>query len=183
MDWLPNEDGMFYFIEEVFPGISQQVPTVKLIVVGRKPSRRLQALAAANPQVELTGWVEDVRPHLASGAVCIVPLRVGSGTRLKIFEAMSMGKAVVSTSIGAEGLPVKSGSDIFLADSPTDFATCVIKLLGDKALRQRLGGAARNLVESKYSWSSVAAEFEAALRRCVRAPDQAPETLPASLSR
>jgi sugar transferase (PEP-CTERM/EpsH1 system associated) len=183
MDWLPNEDGMFYFIEEIFPGISQQVPTVKLIVVGRKPSRRLQALAAANPQVFLTGWVEDVRPHLARGAVCIVPLRVGSGTRLKIFEAMSMGKAVVSTTIGAEGLPVKTGGDIFLADSPDDFATCVITLLRDKALRQRLGAAARNLVESKFSWSSVAAEFEAALRRCIHAPERAPETLPTSLSR
>jgi sugar transferase (PEP-CTERM/EpsH1 system associated) len=183
MDWLPNEDGMFYFVEEIFPRISRQVPTVKLIVVGRKPSRRLKALAAGDPRIELTGWVEDVRPYLASGSVCIVPLRVGSGTRLKIFEAMSMGKAVVSTTIGAEGLPVKSGSDVLLADAPEDFATCVVRLLRDKAQRQRLGAAARHLVENKFSWFSVAAEFEAAMERCIRASHQAPEALREILSR
>jgi sugar transferase (PEP-CTERM/EpsH1 system associated) len=182
MDWLPNEDGMVYFIEEILPRISQQVPAIKLIVVGRKPSRRLQGLAIANPQVELTGWVEDVRPHLARGAVCIVPLRVGSGTRLKIFEAMSMGKAVVSTTIGAEGLPVESGSNVLLADSPEHFTISVVRLLRDRALRQRLGAAARNLVATKFSWSSVAAEFEAALGRFIRAPERAPETLPTTLS-
>jgi len=181
MDWLPNEDGMFYFVEEILPRISRQFPAVKLMVVGRKPSRRLKVLAAGNPAIELTGWVNDVRPYLARGSVCIVPLRVGSGTRLKIFEAMSMGKAVVSTTIGAEGLPVKSGSDILLADSPEDFATCAIKLLREKALRQRLGAAARNLVESRFSWSSVAAEFEAALRRCATVADPTPETLPTSV--
>jgi len=166
MDWLPNEDGIFYFVREILPRISQQVPTVKLTVVGRKPSRRLQSLAReSSNQVHLTGWVDDVRPYLANGAVCIVPLRVGSGTRLKIFEAMSMNKAVVSTTIGAEGLPVTHGNEIFLADTPEDFAEFSVRLLRDPALRQQMGNAARGLVETKYSWASVATDFAAALGR------------------
>lgn len=165
MDWLPNEDGIVYFIREILPLISQRVPGIKLTVVGRKPSRALQSLAAEYPtQVHLTGWVDDVRPYLTKGTVYIVPLRVGSGTRLKIFEAMSMAKAVVSTTIGAEGLPV-SQAEIFLADSPGDFAKCVVDLLQDSLMRHRLGAAARQLVESRYSWASVATEFADALHR------------------
>ena len=116
---------------------------------------------------ELTGWVDDVRPYLAKSAVSIVPLRVGSGTRLKIFEAMSMNKAVVSTTIGAEGLPVTHGNEIFLADTPEDFAEFSVRLLRDPALRRQIGNAARGLVETKYSWASVATEFAAALLRVV----------------
>jgi polysaccharide biosynthesis protein PslH len=167
MDWLPNEDGIVYFVQEILPLISQRIPGVKLTVVGRRPSRALQMLAAEYPtQVQLTGWVDDVRPYLNKGAVYIVPLRVGSGTRLKIFEAMSMAKAVVSTTIGAEGLPV-SQAEILLADSPGDFAKCVVNLLQDSLTRHRLGAAARQLVESRYSWASVAAEFVDALHRVV----------------
>ena len=167
MDWLPNEDGILNFIEEILPRISKVISGVKLMVVGRKPSRRLQALATENAQVQLTGWVDDVRPYLARGSVCIVPLRVGSGTRLKIFEAMSTGKAVVSTTIGAEGLPVTSGKDVLLADSPEEFAKSVVMILQDKSLRRSLGLAARRLVESRFGWSTVAAEFEAALQRTI----------------
>jgi polysaccharide biosynthesis protein PslH len=168
MDWLPNEDGIFYFVREILPRISQQVPGVKLTVVGRKPSRRLESLAGEySNQVQLTGWVDDVRPYLAKSAVSIVPLRVGSGTRLKIFEAMSMNKAVVSTTIGAEGLPVTHGNEIFLADTPEDFAEFSVRLLRDPALRRQIGNAARGLVETKYSWASVATEFAAALLRVV----------------
>jgi len=164
MDWLPNEDGIFYFVQEILPKISQQIPNVKLQVVGRKPSQRLQALASEHPnRVHLTGWVDDIRPHLGQGAVCVVPLRIGSGTRLKIFEAMAMAKAVVSTTIGAEGLPVHHGQDLMLADSPDDFAQSVVQLLQHATTRRRLGLAARELVESKYSWASVAREFAAAL--------------------
>jgi len=163
MDWLPNEDGVFYFAKEILPRISQAVPAVRLIVVGRKPSRRLEALAAENNQIQLTGWVEDVRPHVARASACVVPLRVGSGTRLKIFEAMSMGKAVISTTIGAEGLPVDSGRHLLLADRPEDFAKAAVLLLQNKSERRRLGAEARTLVETKFSWASVASEFEHAL--------------------
>ena len=95
---------------------------MSLEVVGRNPSRKLQSLVETETSVRLTGWVEDIRPFLARGSVCIVPLRIGGGTRLKIFEAMSMGKAVVSTSVGAEGLPVQTGENILLADAPNEFA-------------------------------------------------------------
>lgn len=171
MDWLPNEDGISYFVQEILPKIRQQNPDVKLEVVGRKPSQRLQALASEHlNHVHLTGWVDDIRPHLGQGAVCVVPLRIGSGTRLKIFEAMAMAKAVVSTTIGAEGLPVQHGRDLMLADSPDDFARTVLSLLQDAATRRNLGRAARELVESKYSWASVARDFTSALEAVVAKP-------------
>src|SRR4029077_10492473 len=122
-----------------------------LEVVGRNPSRKLQALADREKSIRLTGWVEDIRPFVARGAVCIVPLRIGGGTRLKIFEAMAMGKAVVSTSVGAEGLPVLAGENIRLADTTAEFAHSVVALLRDPNQRKRLGTAARNLVEKNYS--------------------------------
>jgi len=166
MDWLPNEDGMLYFAQEVLSLIQNEIPAVKLRVVGRRPSRKLQELAAASSgRIELTGWVDDIRPHLAEGAVCIVPLRIGSGTRLKIFEAMAMGKAVVSTTIGAEGLPARDGVELVLADSPKQFAESTIQLLRDEQLRRRIGSAARQLVQSKYSWETVAAKFSAILEK------------------
>ena len=168
MDWMPNEDGIFYFAEEILPTICEAIPTARLWVVGRKPSARMKALAAADPHhLHLTGWVDDIRPYLAQSAVCIVPLRVGSGTRLKIFEAMGMGKAIVSTTIGAEGLPVRRGVDVLLADSPDDFAKSVVTLLDDATARRRLGVAARELVETKYSWASVAKEFAVSLEAVV----------------
>jgi sugar transferase (PEP-CTERM/EpsH1 system associated) len=164
MDWLPNEDGILYFVDTIFPLIKRDCPEISLTVVGRKPSRKLQAVADSDKRIRLTGWVEDIRPFLAKGAVCIVPLRIGGGTRLKIFEAMAMGKAVVSTSVGAEGLPVENGENVILADAPADFAQAVISLLRSPAERQRIGRAARALVEEKYSWRSVAEGFARTLQ-------------------
>jgi|SRR5579859_608339 len=167
MDWLPNEDGIFYFANEILPLIRQQVPGVTLCIIGRKPSRRLQDLAARLHNIQLTGWVEDVRPYLAERAVFIVPLRIGGGTRLKIFEAMSMAKAVVSTSIGAEGLPVKGGEHILLADNPARFAECTVRLLTNAPQRLKLGQAARHLVEENYSWDTVSRSFAQVLQNVV----------------
>jgi len=167
MDWMPNEDGIIHFREQILPLIRRRLPDVSLWIVGRDPPARLQALAAEEKNVRLTGRVEDIRPYLARGAVCIVPLRVGSGTRLKIFEAMAMGKAVVSTTLGAEGLPVRHGMNILLADEPRDFAAAVVTLLSDPAGRAALGAAARTLVERNYSWARVAADFSAILARVI----------------
>lgn len=167
MDWMPNEDGILHFSEHVLPLIRQRLPNVSLWIVGRDPSPRLRALAAGEKDVHLTGWVEDIRPYLSRAAVSIVPLRVGSGTRLKIFEAMAMGKAVVSTTLGAEGLPVQHGRNVLLADGPADFAATVVTLLGDPARRALLGRAARTLVEANYSWRRVADDFSAILARVV----------------
>ena len=164
MDWLPNEDAIFYFVEAILPLIKQQHPSVSLEVVGRNPSRKLQGLIEAEKSVRLTGWVEDIRPFLARGSACIVPLRIGGGTRLKIFEAMAMGKAVVSTTVGAEGLPVQNGENILLADTPNDFAASVVSLLRDSDQRRRLGAAARKLVHENYSWPKVAESFSRVLQ-------------------
>jgi sugar transferase (PEP-CTERM/EpsH1 system associated) len=164
MDWLPNEDAILYFVDAILPVIKKQCPEISLEVVGRSPSRKLQALAARESSLRLTGWVEDIRPFVARGSVCIVPLRIGGGTRLKIFEAMAMSKAVVSTSVGAEGLPVQSGANIIVADTPGDFAQCVLSLLRDPSQRRRLGTSARALVQEKYGWPKVAESFARTLR-------------------
>ena len=158
MDWMPNEDGVAYFVEKILPLIRREIPEAAFWAVGRRPPRRLQSLASHS--VVVTGAVEDIRPYLAKAALCVVPLRSGSGTRIKIFEAMAMGKAVVSTSMGAEGLPVRHGDNIILADDPADFARQVVDLLRDPLRRQRLGHAARQLVEENYGWPAVAAYFD-----------------------
>lgn len=168
MDWMANEDGMFFFIGEILPRIRAEIPGIELEIVGRGPSPKLLAFAAKTPGVSVTGRVEDIRPYVHRGAVYIVPLRIGSGTRLKIFEAMAMGKAIVSTSIGAEGLPVAHEKDIILADDPQEFARRVSALLKDPSACSALGKAARLLVECNYSWSAVTRKFESALTRACR---------------
>jgi polysaccharide biosynthesis protein PslH len=164
MDWLPNEDAIFYFAESILPLIRKQIPQAQLEVVGRNPSRKLQALAHAGNGISVTGRVDDIRPFVAKAECCIVPLRIGGGTRLKIFEAMGMAKAIVSTPLGAEGLPVRSGRNILLADAPEDFAGAVVSLLRDPDRRSQLGAAARKLVEDNYSWKKVTEKFIEALR-------------------
>ncbi len=165
MDWLPNEDGIVHFIEQVLPRIREQIPEVSLSVVGRKPSQKLQALGDRNKGVRITGWVDDIRPYLAHSAMCIVPLRIGGGTRLKIFEAMAMGKAMISTTIGAEGLPVRHSESIVLADDPEDFARQAVNLLRSPERRQHIGAAAHKMVTEKYSWAKVADGFAEVLER------------------
>jgi sugar transferase (PEP-CTERM/EpsH1 system associated) len=162
MDWLPNDDAIRYFCREILPRVRASEPRTTLAIVGRAPGAAVRKLAD-QPGITVTGFVDDVRPYLARGAVYVVPLRIGGGTRLKIFEAMASGQAVVSTSVGAEGLPVTSGRDIVLADDPEAFASSVLRLLRDPSARQRLGHAARTLVEQHYDWSAVAGSLEQAL--------------------
>ena len=164
MDWLPNEDGMTYFCRDILPKIRQAEPDATVSIIGRAPTPAVRKLGEI-PGVEVTGRVDDVRPHIARGSVYVVPLRIGGGTRLKIFEAMSMGKAVVSTTIGAEGLPVTAGRNIEIADEPDAFAQSVVRLISDTAARRSIEAAARQLVVEKYDWAAVAKDFEAALLR------------------
>jgi sugar transferase (PEP-CTERM/EpsH1 system associated) len=164
MDWLPNEDGMTYFCREILPKIRQAEPDATLSIIGRAPTPAVRRLAEI-PGVDVTGRVDDVRPHIARGAVYVVPLRIGGGTRLKIFEAMAMAKAVVSTTIGAEGLPVTSGRDIDIADDPAGFAQAVVRLMRDTQARRAMEAAARRLVVERYDWSAVAMDFQDALLR------------------
>ena len=160
MDWHPNEDAILYFIDAILPLIRRERPAVLLTVVGRHPSARLRQ-AAAGAGVDVTGTVEDIRPFVADAAAVVVPLRVGGGTRLKIFEALAMGKAVISTAVGAEGLPLTDGVHFMRADAPAEFAGAVTALLRDPERRRELGMAGRRLVEARYSWAQVATEFEA----------------------
>jgi glycosyltransferase involved in cell wall biosynthesis len=159
MDWYPNEEGVLDFISSVLPRIRLDQPDATLTVVGRNPPDRLRA-AGDQTGVRVTGTVEDVRPYMEEAAVFVVPLRIGGGTRLKIFEALAMGKAVVSTTIGAEGLPLIPGKHFLKADRPEEFARATVSLLRDPALRRTLGMAGRRLVEERYSWPQVAREFE-----------------------
>lgn len=167
MDWLPNEDAMLHFCRDVLPLIRAEEPGVTLTIVGRTPTPAVKKLAD-DPAVTVTGRVDDVRPYMKDAAVYIVPLRIGGGTRLKIFEAMSMAKAVVSTTIGAEGLPVTHGVNAVLADEPAHFADAVVELLRDEQRRRQIEAAARTLVVEHYDWSAVAGKLEEALTRFAR---------------
>ena len=162
MDWLPNEDAMQFFCREILPLIRAEEPDVRLSIVGRAPTPAVRRLAEEH-NVQVTGRVDDVRPYMKEAAVYVVPLRIGGGTRLKIFEAMSMGKAVVSTTVGAEGLPVTHGEHVMLADEPRTFARDVVRLLRDAGRRAQLEAAARALVLERYDWSAVAGALEGAL--------------------
>jgi sugar transferase (PEP-CTERM/EpsH1 system associated) len=169
MDWLPNEDAMLFFCRDVLPLIRAEEPDVTLSIVGRAPTPAIVRLGAQHG-ITVTGRVDDVRPYVRDAAVYVVPLRVGGGTRLKIFEAMAMAKAVVSTGIGAEGLPVTNGEHLLLADEPRTFARAVVRLFRDLDRRRQLEAAARALVIARYDWSAVAGGLEDALIEVTRRP-------------
>jgi glycosyltransferase involved in cell wall biosynthesis len=159
---------MTYFCRDILPRIREAEPSATLSIIGRAPTPAVQRLSQQHEGVEVTGRVDDVRPHVRRGAVYVVPLRIGGGTRLKIFEAMAMGKAVVSTTVGAEGLPVTPGTDIAIADEPQAFADAVIRLIRDTAARQALEVRARQLVVDRYDWAVAARDFENALASAAR---------------
>ena len=161
MDWEPNIDAAEFFCSEVLPRIQAKIPEVRFRIVGRNPGRRVQRLKGKS--VEVTGTVPSVLNHLQEAAVVAVPLRVAGGTRLKIYEAMAAGKAVVSTSIGAEGLDVHHGRDVILADTAAEFADAVVMLVSDESLRQGYERAAVELV-SQYDWPIVGEKFSHALQ-------------------
>ncbi len=159
MDWLPNHDAMLYFLEDIFPLIKKEEPDVKFVIVGRNPAPKLKKLVDQYPDVEITGWVEDTRPYVQESAVFIVPIRIGGGTRMKIYEAMAMEKAIVSTRVGAEGLPLTDREHIYLEDEPEEFARAVLKLLRDEEVRQKIGKQARQYVYENFRWEKVADVF------------------------
>ncbi|HYG76844.1 MAG TPA: glycosyltransferase [Planctomycetota bacterium] len=167
MDWLANQDAMQYFVRDIFPLIRQEIPNVMLSIVGRNPPPDIQKLGE-QPGIAVTGTVDDIRPYVHGAKVYIVPLRIGSGTRLKLLEAMSMGKAIVSTTIGAEGLPVEHGKNIVLADDANAFAQEVVGLLRDTERREMLEENARTLVERSYSWEHVGRVFNDICHRAAR---------------
>ena len=160
MDWLPNVDGIRHFVQDVLPLIRLHRPETSLAIVGRTPSASILELARRDPHLVVTGTVPDIRPYLWGASVSIVPLRIGGGTRLKIYESMAANVPVVSTSVGAEGLDLTSPEVIRLADTPENFAGQCVSLLENPAERARLAAAARQLVTSRFSWERVARSFD-----------------------
>ncbi len=158
LDYFPNSDALAFFLDQVWPRVLAGHPSARLRILGRRPPPWLAARRA--PNVEIGGFVEDLRPSIAAAGAVIVPLRLGGGTRLKILEAMGMGKAIVSTGLGAEGIDVAHGRELLLADGAERFAAELGRLLDDPALGARLGRAARALVERRYSWRASAAVLD-----------------------
>jgi glycosyltransferase involved in cell wall biosynthesis len=165
MDWEPNIDAVRYFCEHVFPRVRSSCPSALFQIVGRNPHPEVTRLASDSVQV--TGAVPSVADYLRDATVVIAPLRIGGGTRLKIFEAMAMGKAVVSTSLGAEGLDVHSGHDLILADSSEAFAEAILLLVRDASARRRYEEAAARLA-AQFDWSVIAKKFAGVLQDAVR---------------
>jgi len=152
-NYFPNHDALIYFIDEILPLVVQRRPNVKLSIVG--PGAQPSVVARQGRHVELVGFVDDVMPYLDRASVVVVPLRIGGGTRLKIVEAMAKSKAIVSTSIGAEGIDVTHDRNALLADSPQAFADQVVRALSEPDLARRLGEQARKLAEERYAWTAV----------------------------
>ncbi len=158
MDSPANVAGIRYLSDKIWPLVLRKRPAARALIVGRNPSAALKAAAPAS--FTFTGTVDDIRPHVAKGHVVVIPLNVGSGTRIKAFEAMAMGRPIVSTSVGIEGLEVEHDEHLLLADSAPDFASAILKLLADPDLSDRLAKNARRLVEARFSWAQVARQFE-----------------------
>jgi glycosyltransferase involved in cell wall biosynthesis len=161
MGWYPNRDAMQFLIQEIWHLIEREVSDVTMTLIGKQPSKGIVEFSARHPGFKCLGFIDDVRPHIDEAAVYIVPLRVGGGTRLKILDAMAMGKAIVSTSIGCEGIDVTDGENIIIANTPTEIAQAVVRLFEDREERARLGKNARETAERLYSWEKIYPKLEA----------------------
>jgi len=168
MDWLPNVDGILWFAREVIPLIRRRRSECTLAIVGRIPPPEISRLPDEDSNIQVTGTVPDVRPYMWGSALSIVPLRIGGGTRLKIYEAMAARLPVVSTTIGAEGLTVNPPDDIRIADTAADFADRCLELLDNPAERGRIADAALEMVAAHFSWEHVARCFEKVLENALR---------------
>ena len=154
MGYPPNIDAVLYFCESIMPLIQSRIPSLKLFIVGHEPAPEIRKLAERE-NVVVTGYVDDVTTYYRQSQVTIVPLRGGGGTRLKILESMALGRPVVSTSVGCEGLNVIDGENIMIADTADKFAERIVQLLEDKELRKRLSQNASQLVKRLYDWSEI----------------------------
>lgn len=163
MDWLPNVDAVEYFVSMILPLIRAELPGVTFTIAGRSPDARVQKAVEGWSGITVTGKVEDMRPYLWGAKIAIVPIRIGGGTRLKIYECMAAGAPVISTTVGAEGLRYKDGEDIILADDPGAFAAACIRLLSDDAARRAIAHNALERARRDFSWEAVGREFEAIL--------------------
>jgi polysaccharide biosynthesis protein PslH len=172
LTYRPNMDAAQFLLDEVWPLVLRRYPHARLVIVGGGPDQELRRLRSRG--VEVTGHVPDIRPYLARAAVVGVPLRIGGGTRLKVVEGLAIGKAMVSTSLGCEGLAVRDGEHLLLGDDAASFAARVLELFANPAQRDRIGAAGRRLVEQRYSWATAAEQLEAAYDRLVTSAGNTP---------
>ncbi len=162
MSWAANVEGIHFLLDEVWPSLVAARPAINAVIIGRNPPASLSdKIREHGLNVTLTGFVADIRPYVARSHVYVIPLFVGSGTRIKAFEAMAMGRPVISTSLGIEGLDVTDGEHFVRADDAEAFSRGILALLDDRAASDRIAGAARRLMEDRFSWNKVAAQFEA----------------------
>ena len=160
LDWYPNLDALDYFVKNILPAVRARRPSVKLRIVGRRPANSVITQYSCLPGIDFVGEVKEVGSYVGRATVIIVPLRIGGGSRIKILEALAAGKAVISTTIGAEGLDVISGEHLLIADSPAEFAGGVEELLASTRLRRLLGDNGRKLVTDRYGWDQIASRLE-----------------------
>jgi glycosyltransferase involved in cell wall biosynthesis len=170
LDWYPNLSAVSFLLEKVWPLIKNHSPGARLYLAGRGPPRRLAERVAMDPQITLVANPEDIRPSIARATVFVCPMLDGGGTRLKILDALAMGKAVVTTTIGGEGLQLRPWEHVLIADTPQAFADQVLRALADEGLRKRLGQTGRSLVNELYSWKVLAAHIESAYQRALAGP-------------
>ncbi len=169
MDSRSNIDGIAFLMDEVWPHLVAQRRGARMIVAGRNPPAALVDKARAKGlNWQFTGYVDDIRAPVLEGSVSVIPLRVGSGTRLKAFEAVALGRPIVSTTIGVEGLPLEPGTHCLIADDGAAFAAALARLLGDREERVRIARAARDLLETRFSWAHIGQQFEAICLQAVR---------------
>ncbi len=158
LDWLPNVDSFWWFYKQIFPRVEERCPTVKLYVVGKSPPPNVRSLRTDNAVV--IGFVRDVRDYIARCQVCVVPLRIGGGMRIKILEALAMEEAVVSTATGCEGIAVTNREHLLIADDEGEFARHILELFENEPLRKKIGRRGRELVERLYGWEGIAEQLE-----------------------
>lgn len=160
MFWMPNVEGVAWFIREVWGLVKQEIPEASFTIVGKRPPADLQRMADQDPSIRITGYVADPLPYLQDCAAFIVPLHSGSGMRVKIVESWARGLPMISTRIGAEGLQYEENENILIADSPAAFAKATVRLLQDDALNQKLRRRGREWVEQAYDWRKMYAAWE-----------------------
>lgn len=167
-DQPANHDAIRHFAHAAWPAIREAVPDARLLVVGANPPPDVQALASPESGIEVTGFVQDVRPYFERAAAVVIPLRDGGGTRLKVIDAMALGMPVLSTTFGVSGLDLEPDRDVLIADDPAAFATQTVRLFNDEQLQTRLGARARTIAEQRFGWQRIALDLSAVYRGAVQ---------------
>jgi glycosyltransferase involved in cell wall biosynthesis len=160
LDQYSNRESILYFCAKVWPIIKKQNPDIRFVIIGNNPPAKLAEIANKDKNIDLLGYVDDVRPHFATAMISVCPIKDGGGTRIKILDALAMGMPIVSTSIGCEGIDVTPGIDVFIADTPQEFADKVNSILTDICKRQSLSKNARKTAEDKYSWKVISEKLD-----------------------